>query len=500
MLQQRAAGILLHVSSLPGKYGIGTLGEEAYRFVDLLAEKKIRYWQILPLVQTGYGDSPYQSVYSASGNPYFIDFDLLVQEGLLKKSELARCRYTGKDIDFAFLYKRKYEVLRLAFERFDTGNADFKAFVEAGQFDGYALFMALKQKFGGVSFDQWPRGYRFAHRDKLERFRQEARREYLFWQFLQYEFDRQWSALKRYANERNVFIIGDLPLYVAYDSVDVWLRPKLFKLNPDLSLKKIAGVPPDFFTDIGQLWGNPVYHWAEHKKEGYAWWIERLRQAFVLYDVVRLDHFRGFDRYYEIEAGSVNAVHGVWRTGPKSELFQKAEEALGKLPIIAEDLGIQDAGVRRLVRETGYPRMKIMGFAFDGNARNEYLPKYIEENSVCYTGTHDNDTMLGMLLEMYAKRYRVFVDGVQKMLSYFGESDRPNSKKDVVKAVVKIAMLCPSRLTVIPIQDILVLDNRSRMNLPGTVGENWKFRLKTRLTSDDLSGFGELVSASQREC
>ena len=314
-----------------------------------------------------------------------------------------------------------------------------------------------------------------------------------------YEFDRQWSALKRYANERNVFIIGDLPLYVAYDSVDVWLRPKLFKLNPDLSLKKIAGVPPDFFTDIGQLWGNPVYHWAEHKKRAM-----RGGSSVCARHLCSMTSFGSI-----ISAGSTDITRSrraasmpctaCGGQAPRASFFKRRKKRSEASHHCGRS-GIQDAGVRRLVRETGYPRMKIMGFAFDGNARNEYLPKYIEENSVCYTGTHDNDTMLGMLLEMSAKRYRVFVDGVQKMLSYFGESDRPNSKKDVVKAVVKIAMLCPSRLTVIPIQDILVLDNRSRMNLPGTVGENWKFRLKTRLTSDDLSGFGELVSASQREC
>ena len=498
MTEERAAGVLLHISSLPGKYGIGTFGDEAYRFVDLLSQMKVRYWQILPLVQTGFGDSPYQSVYSGSGNPYFIDLEILEEEGLLKRSELAECRYKKANVDYSFLYKKKYAVLRRAFERFDLQNTEFRAFVEEGEFEGYALFMALKKQFAQVSFYYWPREYKKASPAALKKFKEENMREYLFWQFLQYVFRKQWLALKKYANDRNVLIIGDLPLYVAYDSVDVWQHPELFKLNNDLSLKVVAGVPPDFFSETGQLWGNPVYRWSAHKKDGYSWWIERLRQAYRLYDVVRLDHFRGFDRYYEIGADSPNAVHGVWRSGPKSELFRFAEQKLGKLNIIAEDLGVQDAGVRRLVRETGYPRMKIMGFAFDGDPKNPYLPKYIEENSVCYTGTHDNDTMLGFLYAMKPKQYAAFHNGVSKTLTELGETMPLANKKQVVRAVVKIAMLCPSWLTVIPMQDILVQNNRSRMNLPGTVGENWKYRLKHRLSAEELAFFGELDVASDR--
>ena len=499
MSEDRSAGILLHISSLPGKYGIGTLGAEAYRFVDLLAKNKIKYWQILPLVQTGYGDSPYQSVYSGSGNPYFIDFDMLAEEGLLKKSELAACRNAAEGVDYAFLYEKKYAVLRRAFRRFNESDPAFVAFAEGGTFEGYALFMALKQNFGGVSFDRWPKKYKHADEGALRKFKEEHLEEYRFWLFLQFEFFKQWNALKHYANERGVYLIGDLPLYVAYDSADVWMSPKLFKLNPDLSLKKVAGVPPDYFSATGQLWGNPVYRWSEHKKDGYAWWIERLRQAFLLYDVVRLDHFRGFDRYYEIEAGSDTACEGVWHSGPKEELFRCAEAALGKLKIIAEDLGIQDAGVRRLVRVTGYPRMKVMGFAFDGNADNPYLPKHIEKNSVCYTGTHDNDTMLGYIRSLDENGFRVFLESVQASLRESGEKYAFRGEKSLVRQVVKIALQCASCLTVIPIQDILVLGSEARMNLPGKLGGNWQFRLKRPLTEKDLQSFGELVAETGRE-
>ena len=414
--KKRSAGILLHISSLPNKYGIGTLGKSAYEWIDLLADCGISYWQVLPLVQTSYGDSPYQSAYSGSGNPYFIDFDILVKEGLLKKSELSVCRNTKSKIDYAFLYQNKYGVLRKAYERFDIQNADFVCFVENGIFDGYALFMAIKEKFGGVSFDRWPDEYKFAKKRSLRKFKDENQKEYLFWLFLQYEFFKQWNTLKRYANEKGVSIIGDIPLYVAYDSADVWLNPKLFKLNTDRSLKKVAGVPPDYFSATGQLWGNPVYHWAVHKKDNYKWWVERFRQAFELYDVVRVDHFRGLDRYYEIDAAETTAVKGKWKHGPKYELFRTEESILGKLNIIAEDLGSLDKGVYRLMDETGYPGMKVMEFAFDGNKKNPYLPKNIKENSVCYTGTHDNDTLLGYISKLKDGEYKIFKESLERTL------------------------------------------------------------------------------------
>ncbi len=486
--ERRAAGILLHISSLPNRYGIGTMGKAAYSFVDLLSESKIKYWQILPLVQTSYGDSPYQSAYSGSGNPYFIDLEFLVEEGLLKKSELSACRNTKSKIDYAFLYKNKYAVLRGAYERFDVHGADFVSFVGQGRFGGYALFMSIKEKFGGAPFDKWPNKYKFARAKSLQKFKKENEKEYLFWQFLQYEFSLQWKALKGYANKKGVSIIGDIPLYVAYDSADVWLNPKLFKLNADRSLKKVAGVPPDYFSATGQLWGNPVYNWSVHKKDGYSWWIERIRQSFELYDAVRIDHFRGFDRYYEIEAGEKTAVNGTWRRGPKYELFQAAENALGKLNIIAEDLGSLDKGVYRLMEETGYPGMKVMEFAFDGNDDNPYLPKNIQENSVCYTGTHDNDTLLGYIKKLKKKEYEVFVKGLAGILDKEQIKLNLTDKFSVAKAVLFVTLSSRSKLAVIPIQDILLLGGNSRMNTPSTSQGNWQFRLK-RIEPYELTEF-----------
>lgn len=496
--KKRSAGILLHISSLPNKYGIGTLGKSAYEWIDLLADCGISYWQVLPLVQTSYGDSPYQSAYSGSGNPYFIDFDILVKEGLLKKSELSVCRNTKSKIDYAFLYQNKYGVLRKAYERFDIQNADFVSFVENGIFDGYALFMAIKEKFGGVSFDRWPDEYKFAKKRSLRKFKAENQKEYLFWLFLQYEFSKQWNTLKRYANEKGVSIIGDIPLYVAYDSADVWLNPKLFKLNTDRSLKKVAGVPPDYFSATGQLWGNPVYHWAVHKKDNYKWWVERFRQAFELYDVVRVDHFRGLDRYYEIDAGETTAVKGKWKHGPKYELFRTAESLLGKLNIIAEDLGSLDKGVYRLMDETGYPGMKVMEFAFDGNKKNPYLPKNIKENSVCYTGTHDNDTLLGYISKLKDGEYKIFKESLEKTLKEENVQCFLENKIEMAKAIMLLTMRSLAYLAVIPIQDVLLLGSRARMNMPSTSEGNWQFKLQRIPNRQDLFNFCELVKSCER--
>ena len=462
----RATGILLHISSLPNKYGIGTFGKSAYEFVDLLFDCGISYWQVLPLVQTSYGDSPYQSAYSGSGNPYFIDLEFLVEEGLLRKSELSACRNTKSKIDYAFLYQNKYAVLRRAFGSFDVSSEDFVAFVKTERFDGYALFMAIKEKFGGVSFDQWPNEFKFAKKRSLEKFRRENEQEYLFWQFLQYEFSKQWKALKSYANQKGVFIIGDIPLYVAYDSADVWLNPKLFKLNADRGLKKVAGVPPDYFSATGQLWGNPVYNWSVHKKDGYIWWTERFRQAFEWYDVVRVDHFRGFDRYYEIDAGEETAIKGKWKQGPKYELFQTVENKLGKLNIIAEDLGSLDKGVYRLMDETGYPGMKVLEFAFDGNTANEYLPHNHAKNYVAYIGTHDNDML------------KSYISGQSEELQeYMMKYLMANSLDDVAEKMIHALYMSSADTVILQMQDILGKDNSARMNYPSTLGGNWKWRL-----------------------
>ena len=478
----RSAGVLLHISSLPGKYGIGSLGKEAYRFAKRLARAGVRYWQILPLVQTGYGDSPYQSVSCSSGNPYFIDLDLLEGQGLLTKKELKPLRRKG-DVDYGALYTERYQTLRTAYSRFFFDSAEFRAYVDEGTHEDYALFMTAKTVFGG-SFCDWEEGIRRRDPQALEKLRTDYHEEYLFWQFLQYEFDLQWKALKEYCNSLGIRIIGDIPLYVAYDSADVWAHPELFKLDGELKPAKVAGVPPDYFSETGQLWGNPVFDWAAHKKEDYRWWRARLAQALKTYDLVRIDHFRGLDRYYEIDAGEETAVNGAWQDGPKDELF----EGVDLSRIIAEDLGEMDDGVRSLIRRTGLPGMKVLLFAFDGDEDNAFLPHNIHENSVCYTGTHDNDTVAGYVKSLTAEEFLLLRSRVAKELDLVGMNIRIGQTPErFAKTLTEIAMASSAGLAVVPVQDLMGLDNTCRMNHPGTNGGNWCWRLK-KLPSASVFG------------
>ena len=469
----RSAGVLLHISSLPGKYGIGTLGKEAYLFAKRLAKSGVRYWQILPLVQTGYGDSPYQSVSCTSGNPYLIDPDILAEQELLTGKELKALRRKG-NVDYGALYTERYQTLRTAYSRFFFDSAEFRAYVDEGTHEDYALFMTAKTVFGG-SFCDWEEGIRRREPQALEKLRTDYHEEYLFWQFLQYEFDLQWKALKEYCNSLGIRIIGDIPLYVAYDSADVWAHPELFKLDGELKPAKVAGVPPDYFSETGQLWGNPVFDWTAHKKEDYRWWRARLAQALKTYDLVRIDHFRGLDRYYEIDAGEETAVNGAWQDGPKDELFKGVDLSR----IIAEDLGEMDDGVRSLIRRTGLPGMKVLLFAFDGDEDNAFLPHNIHENSVCYTGTHDNDTVAGYVKSLTAEEFLLLRSRVAKELDLVGMNIRIGQTPErFAKTLTEIAMASSAGLAVVPVQDLMGLDNTCRMNHPGTNGGNWCWRLK----------------------
>lgn len=476
LLSERSAGVLLHVSSLPGRYGMGTMGAEARAFIDFLAGAGFRCWQVLPLVQTGFGDSPYQSVYGASGNPCFIDPELLAEEGLLHRRELAALRAPAGPVDFDFVRATRLPMLRKAFSRFDRSDPAFRAFCEEGLFADYALFMAAGEKYGG-GFFRWPRPLRQREEEALSAFRRENEGEVLFWLFVQFKFLQQWSSLRAYANGKGIRIIGDIPLYMAYDSVDVWANPRLFKLNRDLTRKKVAGVPPDYFSETGQLWGNPVYDWRAHEREGFAWWTERIRRAFMLYDAVRIDHFRGFDRYFEIDAAAQTAVGGEWKKGPGMKLFGAVRERLGSLSFIAEDLGTIDDGVRRLMKRTGFPGMKVLQFAFDGNPGNPYLPSNIGEDSVCYTGTHDNDTLVGFLSSMQGWEFENFARIVKPHLRAAGIPARLSSPKGAAACLRALALSVRSELCVLPMQDILLLGGDARMNVPGTPSGNWRFRL-----------------------
>ncbi len=491
MEKKRAAGVLCHISSLWGKYGIGSLGKEAYRFAKLLADSGATYWQVLPLVQTGFGDSPYQSVSGSSGNPYFIDLETLASQGLLTREELRAAEHA--ETDYGELYSERYQTLRTAFSRFPFDNEEFRAFVKSGRAEDYALFMTAKTVYGGT-FTDWEDPLKFRDPAALEALRTDYHEEYLFWNFLQYEFFLQWGALKRYCNGLGLKIIGDIPLYVAYDSADVWANPQLFRLDKQLKPTKVAGVPPDYFSETGQLWGNPVYDWKANKAENYAWWRNRLKIALETYDAVRIDHFRGIDRYYEIPAGAETAVKGEWKDGPGAELFRGVEGE-----IIAEDLGIMDEGVRRLREKTGFPGMKVLLFAFDGNPDNEFLPSHIGENSVCYTGTHDNETVKGYVDSLAAQDFVLFRARVARSLEERGVLvSLGKNGEGFPEALVRLAMESDARLAIIPIQDVLCLGDEARMNFPGTREGNWKFRLERLPSRSAMGKFRKIVKKYRR--
>ncbi len=486
----KQAGILCHISSLPGEYGIGTMGKEAYAFVDALHDAGVTLWQVLPLVQTGYGDSPYASVSCDSGNPYFIDLPTLKEEGLLTDRELKRAKIKGGKVDYGKLYCNRYPILRTAYSRFDVNSPAFRAFVFEGSAEEYALFMTAKTVHNQTCFLEWEEDLRFHRNDAVERLKREHCAEYLFWQFVQFEFSKQWNALKAYANEREVQIIGDIPLYVAYDSADVWSQPNLFCLDENLTPTTVAGVPPDYFSETGQLWGNPIYRWEYHAQSGYAWWIHRINRALKTYDYVRIDHFRGFDRYYEIPSDATTAIDGEWKQGPGMKLFSQLSDRARKR-IIAEDLGTIDEGVRTLLSESKFPGMKVLLFAFDGNEDNDYLPENLTENSICYTGTHDNDTAMGYLSSLTEEERATLYKRMERSRKLVGLSPRiRKSKRGMCDAFLDFALNGACKIAIIPIQDLLYLGNESRMNTPGVDGGNWQFRLNA-LPTEKLQSFGE---------
>lgn len=491
-------GILCHISSLPGRYGIGTLGREAYEFVDLLKKAGVKYWQILPLQQTGYGDSPYQSVCCTSGNPYFIDIDDLKAQGLLDDEETESAFVDAADVDYAQMYEKRYALLRKAYSRFNIRSKEFVAFIESGEFEDYALFMSLKSRYGGV-FCDFPDVYKYKEHLAIYEFRNAVyRSEYCFWLFLQFQFRQQWARLKKYANDRGIKLIGDIPLYVAYDSSDLWGRPELFRLDEDLKPVKVAGVPPDYFSAEGQLWGNPLYNWDAMRAENYDWWIDRVAKAKQMYDVVRIDHFRGFDRYYAIPAEAKTAKEGEWEKGPGKELFDEINKRLGDTEIIAEDLGILDDGVYALRDGCGFPGMNILLFAFDGREDNAYLPKNIVANSITYTGTHDNDTALGYLLTLDDAKFAAFKKELRKTMRGQGVYYPVVDRKDAAAALCVIAAHTRSYLAVLPVQDLLRLDNSARMNTPSTASGNWKFRMTKMPDRRSMAELKKLIKRSGR--
>lgn len=471
----------MHISSIPSTYGIGKLGKNAYDFVDFLVKSGVKCWQILPLTPTSYGDSPYSSFSAYAGNPYFIDFDILKHQGLLKDSDYKYIDWESSPdkIDYTILYENCYRVLRIAYSNYNTElSKNYDSFIKDNSFwlDDYALYMTLKFKNNGKPWNEWDSKYALRRKNSLKSVQTKYADDINFFKFVQYKFYEQWFELKKYANDKGIEIIGDIPIYVAYDSSDVWSKPELFCLNKDGSPIDVAGCPPDVFSPKGQLWGNPIYDWKVHKKDNYSWWVSRIKYASSIYDIVRIDHFRGFESYYTIPFGSKDATVGEWRKGPDYELFEVLENQLGKLNIIAEDLGFITPEVQQLLDKTGFAGMKVTQFAFD-NPQNQYLPhNYKSSNCVAYTGTHDNDTLKGWV---YSQD--------KKTIKFCKKYLKVKKKKNLVDALIDLTWSSVADICVAQIQDFLDIGSEGRMNIPSTLGDNWQFRTQKNQFTDELA-------------
>lgn len=481
LVKKRESGILLAISSLPGKYGIGDFGVEAYNFVDFLEKAGQKNWQILPLGITGFGDSPYQSFSAFAGNPYFIDLDEFVKLGFLTEKDIESADFTQTSrVDFGKLYIEKYRLLRKAYS---NGAAKLmprlKSFYKENSWwlREFALFMAIKDSHDNKPWTEWDEEFlSFGSRDVLQ-YESGNKLSIFFWVFTQYFFLQQWLELKAYANEKGIKIIGDLPIYVAADSSDLWANPEYFKLDENYLPTTIAGVPPDYFTATGQLWGNPIYKWDALEKSGYDFWIRRIRHSMVLYDTIRIDHFRGFEAFWEVPFGSVDAVNGVWTKGPGMKLFKKISEVFGDVDIIAEDLGFQTGEVVKLIEETGFPGMRILQFAFDPIGDSDYLPHNHQRNCIVYTGTHDNKTVKDWIETApadsrdYAVEY-LKLDEISEGYSW---------------GMIRGAWGTNAYLAIAQMQDFLDLGEEGRMNEPATIGTNWSWRVKRVELTDELA-------------
>ena len=478
----RRNGMLLPIASLPSPYGIGGFSKEAYEFIDLLEETGQKLWQILPLGPTSYGDSPYQSFSTFAGNPYFIDLDTLVEKGWLTKEACEASDYGENEsyIDYGRIYNSRFVLLKQAFLNSDVlSDEKFAEFCKANQhwLPDYALYMALKNQNDGKSWIEWEEEIRLRKPEAVECYKKELEEECNFYEFLQYEFHEQWTKVKEYAHEKGIQIIGDVPIYVAFDSADTWANPELFQLDEKNLPLGVAGCPPDAFSATGQLWGNPLYNWAYHKKTGYDWWLKRIAYCFDLYDIVRIDHFRGFDEYYSIPYGDETAVNGHWEKGPGMDLFDTVKEKLGELDIIAEDLGFLTESVFQLLKDSGYPGMKVLQFAFDPSEDSDYLTYKYQRNCVVYTGTHDNDTTAGW--------FEKLSDGDREVaLRYMNSFYTP--KEEQHWDLIALAMRSTADTCIIPVQDFLGLGSEARINMPSTLGDNWKWRMTKGAFSEEL--------------
>ncbi len=492
----RASGILLSVSSLPSRYGIGGFTQEAYDWIDFMKKSGQTLWQILPLGHTSYGNSPYQTFSTIAGNPYFVSLDELIEEGILTREECDGTEF-GTDpthIDYGLQYQNRIPLLRKAWER-DAGK-DQSGFLkfreeEADWLADYALFMALKDLHEMKPWYEWEQPYKMRDPETIEQAKRDLKDDISFYEHVQYWFYTQWNRLKNYADEQGVRIVGDLPIYVALDSVDVWANPRLFQLDEDLTPTAVAGVPPDYFSETGQLWGNPLYDWDYHRETGFIWWTERVRHAAKLYDVMRFDHFRGLDAYCSIPYGDETAKNGKWVPGPGIALIRAIQEKVPELEIIAEDLGVVTESVKELLAQSGFPGMKVLQFAFDSDSGNDFLPhNYTTTNCVAYTGTHDNATLFQFLCEIDGERK----ERIKNYMNRFWDTD-----EQLCDNMIRLGMLSIAKYCIIPMQDYLHIGAEGRMNFPSVSDGNWEWRLTGDRITEDLSGFiGNIARVSGR--
>jgi len=482
---ERSSGILFHPTSLPGKYGIGTLGKEAYAFIDFLKKSRQKLWQIFPLGPTGYGDSPYQSFSSFAGNPYLIDFDLLIEAHLLSEEDLRDVFFGDNEeyIDYGAIYNQKYPLLRKAYENFKSSdNHEMRENLEhfkrenASWLNDYSLYISLKNHFNGLPWNEWAHDIKNREHGAMEHYKNELADDIEYHNFIQFLFFKQWGDVKRYANENGIKIIGDIPIFVAADSSDAWANPEIFLFDEERKPVKVAGVPPDYFSATGQLWGNPLYNWQKLKETNYSWWVERVRANLSTCDIIRIDHFRGFEAYWAVPYGDDTAINGQWEPGPGIDLFNAIKSQLGELPIIAEDLGLMTQGVIDLREATGFPGMKILGFAFDSGEENDYLPHTYTKNCVVYTGTHDNDTLIGWF-QKAKEEDRQFA------------RDYLNSRSDdeIHWDAIRGAWSSVANMAISPVQDFLGLGSEARINTPGVAAGNWQWRLRHGVLTDELA-------------